>query len=234
MQAVLEYPLSAPPPDEAADVGRPSVGDAGKLGFRWFWRYALPHRGLGRRANAWRVRNLRRLLWPFVKLQVARLLGIIALQGVLYLRVDRADGTIEHLGLASLKVVTTAGATKIVDFLRANDTTTGANFKFHGVGTGSTAEAVGDTALVTELTTQYATDSTRPTGSQTNNGATVYRSVGTIAPDSGFPIVLREHGLFSASSAGTLLDRSVYGAATMNVLGDSITPTYDFTVNTGG
>lgn len=232
MQAVADITI--------ADRSRPALdATRGAPGWREFWRYALPHRGLGKATNRWRLLNLWRLLWPMLGLtyfRVGHALGfrMAFATGALWLRVNRADGSVEHLGLASLKVVTTVGATKIVDFLRANDTTTGANFKFHGVGTGTTAEAIGDTALVTELTTQYATDSTRPTGSQTNNGATVYRTVATIAPDSGFPIVLREHGVFSASSAGSLLDRSVYGAATMNVLGDSLTPTYDFTVNTGG
>lgn len=183
----------------------------------------------------WKLRNSWRHVKPLAKLGVARLLRIPAIAGTHYGRVDRADGTVEDYGLVSLRVVTTVGVTRIVDFLRASDTTSGQNFKFHGVGTGTTAEATGDTALVTELTTQYATDSTRPTGTQTNNGANVYRTVATITPDSGFPIVLREHGVFdqAATGGGDLLDRSVFAAITLSVSGDSYTPTYDFTVTAG-
>jgi hypothetical protein len=154
--------------------------------------------------------------------------------GGCYLQLTRADGTVVPYGLASLRVVTTAGATKLVDFLRALDTIA-ANFKFHGFGTGGTAEAVGDTGLVTEETTQYVVDNTRPTGSQTNNGATVYRTVGTYSPDSGTsPRPITEHGVFSASSSVSLLDRSLFSVVNLVTNADSLQATYDFTVNTGG
>ena len=200
-------------------------------------RHALPWPGLSREVNLWRLKNLPNLwrgLWRVVLFRaISRLTGHPFHYGALWLTIKHADGSETPLGLASLRVVTTAGATKIVDFLRALDTIA-AGFKYHGFGTGGTAEAAGDTALVTEETTQYAVDNTRPTGSQTNNGATVYRTVGTYSPDSGGTRAITEHGIFSANSGVTLLDRSLFSVVNIVAAQDSLQATYDFTVNTGG
>jgi hypothetical protein len=194
---------------------------------------ALPHRGLSPEVRDWRRTNRRHYLRSLRKVAVAKMIGAPVVYGSLYLTVIRADGEIVPLGLVGHKVVTTAGVTKLVDFLRANDVTTGQNFKFHGIGTGSGAEAIGDVALGTELTTEYSPDNTRPTGSQTNNGPTVYRSVGTITVDATPGGAIREHGVFSAATAGTLLDRTMFAAITL-ASGDSIAATYDLTVAAGG
>jgi hypothetical protein len=106
--------------------------------------------------------------------------------------------------------------------------------KYHGFGTGTTNEAAGDTTLVTELTTQYATDNTRPTGSLTEGAsANIFRTVGTLSPDAS--VAITEHGIFSqaANSGGTLLDRSKFAAINL-VSGDSLQVTYDLTVPSGG
>lgn len=183
------------------------------------------------RLHDWKVENLENWLRGAWRIAAAEALGLSGMHGSLSLQRIAADGEVTDYGLVSLRVVTTAGVTKIIDFLRANDTTTGQNLKYHGIGTGSTAENASDTALVTELTTEYQTDNTRPTGSQTNNGATVYRTVGTIVVDSGTPLSIREHGIFSqaATGGGTLLDRSVFGAVTLSNPGDAIAATYDHT-----
>jgi hypothetical protein len=194
---------------------------------------ALPHGGLSADVRAWRRANMRHYLRSMRKVAVAKMIGAPVVYGSLYLTVIRADGEVIPLGLVGHKVVTTVGVTKIVDFLRANDVTTGTNFKFHGIGTGSTAEAAADTTLVTELTTEYTPDNTRPTGSQTNNGATVYRTVGTVTVDAAPGAAIREHGVFSAATAGSLLDRTVFAAITLSS-GDSIAATYDLTVAAGG
>lgn len=200
-------------------------------------RHALPWPGLSREVNIWRARNFPNLwrgLWRVCLFKaIARLTGHPFYYGALWLDVKHADGSVTPLGLASLRVVTTAGATKLVDFLRALDTIA-STFKYHAFGTGGTAEAIGDTALVTEETTQYAVDNTRPTGSQTNNGATVYRTVGTYSPDSGGTRAITEHGIFSASSGVSLLDRSLFSVVNLVAGADSLQTTYDFTVNTGG
>lgn len=204
-------------------------------------RLVLPSRHEVAEVNEYRARNLGNVARGYCRTRAARALGVPHAYGVLYGRVIRRSGPSDQvevvdLGVLSMRLVTTAGATKIVDFLRANDTTTGQNFRYHGFGTGGTAEATGDTTLVTELTTQYASDNTRPTGTQTNNGATVYRTVATLSPDTGGTIAITEHGIFSqaATGGGTLLDRSLFAAVNLVAGSDSLQVTYDFTVNAGG
>ncbi|MGE3176768.1 MAG: hypothetical protein AB7O32_04825, partial [Vicinamibacterales bacterium] len=96
------------------------------------------------------------------------------------------------------------------------------------------AEAVGDTALVTESTTILNPDSTRATGTLAEGAsANIFRSVGTVTFDGSGAIT--EHGLFSqaATGGGVLFDRSVFAA--INVAsGDSIQFTYDATLTAGG
>lgn len=138
---------------------------------------------------------------------------------------------LEDYGVVGDKVVTTVGVGFIVDAFQ--NSVEVENMKFHGLGTGSTAEAVGDTALVTELTTEY-TGNVRATGSTTEGaGANIYRTVGTNTLDGTPGAALREHGIFSASSAGVLLDRTVYSAITLSS-GDGLESTYDLTLTAGG
>jgi len=132
-------------------------------------------------------------------------------------------------------VVTTAGVNFLTDAMQG--ITEPEILKFHGIGTGTTAEAVGDTALVTELTTEYNPNSTRATGSLTEGaGANIFRTIGTNTLDSGTPAVT-EHGIFSqaATGGGTLLDRSVFTAINLNGgNGDGLQTTYDLTFPSGG
>lgn len=203
-------------------------------------KHGLPHRGLPDEVNEFRTRNIPHLwrgAWRFLLakwLHLEVLTGASAV-GVLWMKKIKADGTELDYGLASLRVVTTAGVNKIVALLNTTDAVTGVNFKYHGYGTGVTAEASTDTALVTELTTQYNPDNTRPTGTQTiGASANIYRTVATLTPDSGSP-VLREHGVFSATTAGTLLDRTLFAAVTLDTtVGDSLQTTYELTLAAGG
>ena len=104
--------------------------------------------------------------------------------------------------------------------------------KYHGIGTGTTAEAASDSALVTELTTQLNPDSTRATGTTTEAASNIYQTVGLISVDA--TVVLREHGVFSqaATGGGVLLDRSLYNAVNLDS-GDSIQTDYRLTVVAG-
>lgn len=149
--------------------------------------------------------------------------GDITPVGRLYARVIRENGNhVRDLGLISTKVVTDAGVAYLVDALQ--NLTEPENFKYHGSGTGTTAEAASQTALVTEV-------ASRATGSQTEGAsANIYRTVGTVSYTS--TLAITEHGLFSASSAGTMLDRSVFSAINV-VNGDSIEFTYDLTLPSG-
>jgi hypothetical protein len=203
-------------------------------------RYGFPRRGLSDEVNEWRASNVRRLINPTRKIlkamrQQRHGAPIIPVHGRLWLTVFR-DGEPIPLGLASLRLVTTAGVTFIATRMFDAATTIG-GFDFHGFGTGVTAEAIGDTALVTEETTQYNPDSTRPTGTPTNPSANVYRTVGTYSPDSGTnPRPITEHGIFSqaATGGGTLLDRSLFSVVNLVPAADSLQATYDFTLPAGG
>jgi hypothetical protein len=185
----------------------------------------------------WRLCNLVNRLREVPALATYRLLGsifsLVYLESALRLKVFHSDGTITDYGLVSRRVVTTVGAGYIVDAFQ--NSVELENMKFHGFGTGTTNEAVGDTALVTELTTEYATDSTRPTGTTTEGAsANIYRTVATLSPDSGGTLAITEHGVFSANAAGVLLDRSKFAAVNLVAGSDSLQATYELTVATGG
>jgi hypothetical protein len=167
-----------------------------------------------------RFRNLRHRLrgWK-QELMLAAGIGVIA---TLSATVYRADGRVEHLGVLSHRVVTTAG----VQFLKNCflNTEEAENMNWHAMGTGSTAEAVGDTALQTEV-------ESRVSGTQSSGGTGIYRTVATITATA--PRDVREHGLFDASSGGDLMDRSVFASVNLGT-NDSIQFTYDLTFTAGG
>lgn len=148
--------------------------------------------------------------------------GDITPVGRLFARKISVDGAITDYGLVSTKVVTDAGVAYLVDALQ--NLTEPENFKYHGSGTGVTAEAASQTALVTEV-------ASRAVGSQTEGAsANIYKTVGTVTYSGTFAIT--EHGIFSAASTGTMLDRSVFAA--INVIsGDAIEFTYELTLPSG-
>lgn len=153
-----------------------------------------------------------------------RTAGVVRMRSALSARIIRADGTIVELGIVSRRVITNAG----VNYLAAAFTGTGAasNMNFHDCGTGTNAEATSDTVLQTPF------GGARVSGTQTTPGSTnIYQTVATISFSGSFAIT--EHGIFSASSAGTLWDRSKFAAINV-VNGDSIQFTYQLTLTSGG
>ena len=198
-------------------------------------QHGLPNSSQSDPVNEWRTRNIRHLQRGARQVLAAKAVRAPIMFGQLWLTVFRGDGTVEDLGLASLRVVTTAGVTYIATRLFDGNTSIG-SFDFHGFGTGGTAEATGDTALVTEETTQYNPDNTRPTGTPTNPSGNVYRTVGTYSPDSGGTRAITEHGIFTqaATGGGTLLDRSLFGVVNLVASADSLQATYDLTLPAGG
>lgn len=137
----------------------------------------------------------------------------------------------ENLGVVSRRVITDVGAAAVVNAFR--NTVELETFNFHGLGTGGGAEAAGNTALTTELTTQYSIDNTRPSGTQSAPSANQYQTVATITVDA--VVSITEHGLFSqaATGGGTLWDRSLFTALALNS-GDAIIATYIATITSGG
>ena len=151
-------------------------------------------------------------------------------------RIRREEGRIigkDDFGVVSRRVVTDTGVAFIVDAFQ--NTTEVENLKFHGIGSGTGAEAVGNTALGTEFTTEYNPNSTRATGSTTESAANIYRTVGTNTVDA--TVTVNEHGIFSqaATGGGTMLDRSMFSGTPVGLTsGDSLQSTYDLTFSSGG
>lgn len=152
-------------------------------------------------------------------------IGISELKAMLI----KADGTRIDYGVVSYRVVTNAFIALLIDDMDA--ASGGADisgFAYHGVGTGTTAEAAGDTALVTESTTILTVNSTRATGTQSQPTAASIQSVATQTFDGSGAIT--EHGWFNNATvgSGTLADRSVFSAINV-VSSDGIQFTYTYT-----
>jgi hypothetical protein len=180
----------------------------------------------------WKLRNLWNINRGFWKICIAKTFGIRTVYGALYLKKIAANREITDYGLVAVRVVTNAGVELIVDAFQ--NTVELKSFKYHALGTGSTAEAVGDTALVTELTTEYASN-VRATGT-TTEGATgnIYKTVATNTMDEAPSTAIREHGILiqAATGGGTLLDRTVFSAINL-ASGDGLQSEYQLTFTAG-
>jgi hypothetical protein len=146
------------------------------------------------------------------------LLAFSRLEAVIF----RHDGTRIPLGTISKRVITNAGVAFMVDAFQ--NLVEMELMNFHGMGTGAVAEAVGDTALGTEV-------ETRATGTQSEPSSNQYRTLGTNTATGARAVT--EHGIFSASTAGVLLDRSVFSVINL-ATSDSIQFTYTITLTAGG
>jgi len=187
----------------------------------------------------WRLTNFLRNQLRAVPALVAyrflgQIFGLVYIESALYIQVRHADGTITDYGCVGRRVVTDAGVAFIVDAFQ--NLVELENLKYHGFGTGTTAEAANQTALVTEFTTEYVSNNNRPTGT-TTEGATgnIYRTVATFTPDSGGTLAVTEHAVFdqAANSGGTMLDRTKFAAINLVTPNDSIVATYELTLTSG-
>jgi hypothetical protein len=153
-------------------------------------------------------------------------LHILETEGILSAKLIR-DGQIYDYGTVSRAKVTTEFVNYLVDQLQAESSDFG-DFKYHLSGTGTDAEAIGDTEL------QTPDGTSRAVGTQTEGASDeIYRSVATISYSSSLAIT--EHGIFNeqyaaAQTDGILLDRSVFSAINVEN-GDQIEFTYELTVN---
>jgi len=149
--------------------------------------------------------------------------GLAYAEGALSATVHRANGEDEELGVICRNEVTDTGVAFIVDAFQ--DSAELELMKYHAAGTDNTAEDQTDTALIAEV-------ETRGTGTTTEGAtANIYKTVGTVDITATRAIV--EHGVLSASSSGTLLDRSVFSVINVDN-GDSIEFTYELTLTAGG
>lgn len=157
---------------------------------------------------------------------------VVVIESSLTVKVIRADGSVEDWGVVSNKVITDAGVGYLVDSWQ--NTLELEETRYHGAGSGTTAEAAGDTDLVTPFTTQINPDNTRATGTLTEGAsANIFQTVGTLTYDAS--VTQEEHGLFSNATVGSgvLWDRSLTGGQALNS-GDSSQFTYDMTASSGG
>jgi hypothetical protein len=194
--------------------------------------YAMPHARLDDEIRQYRTMNWQNIMRGWKAVKVAHDHKIPTFYGMLWGKIERANGSDLDLGIISMRVVTNAGVYAIVDAFQNSFELE--NFKYHALGTGDNAESAADTALETELTTEYATNNTRPTGT-VGEGATanIFRTVATNTVDGSCAI--GEHGIFDQASnaGGTLLDRSVFSVVNLSS-GDSLQTTYDLTLTAGG
>lgn len=169
---------------------------------------------------AWRWRNLPHRLrgWKEEAKRIAKL----GFNAELRLRVKRPGMEWQDLGVASRRVITTVGAGFIVDAFQNLVELEAMNW--HDSGTGTAAEAAGDTGL------QTPAGPSRVSGTQSEGTSLEYKSVGVVTYTATQAIT--EHGLFSAASGGILLDRSVFAAVNVSS-GAQIEFTYTLTVSTG-
>ena len=149
--------------------------------------------------------------------------GIATITGKLEAVLIRADGSMVRYGVLGYRQVTTAFVNFVVDQLQTESSEFG-DFKYHDSGEGNTGENVTDTDIET------TDNESRVAGTQTEDDADDYQSVGTITYSGALAIV--EHGLFNASSGVTLMDRTVFAA--INVVNtDSIQFTYTINIPAG-
>lgn len=165
-------------------------------------------------------------IWDALKATKPR--NPVEMFGFLSAKVTRTDGTEKDYGLVSVREVTTNFAVHLVDaMLTSGDVID--DFNQHKMGAGSTAETSSDSALITQqVGAQGATGNAACTHGATSN---IYRSIGTLTAGSAYGC--REHGIFNASTGGTMLDRSVVTNIDLNT-DDVVTWTYELTVNAGG
>lgn len=172
---------------------------------------------------AWRIANLQYLLRGFERVNRESRDSHSRPAGVLHVKLNH-EGKRYDLGLVSVNVVTTAGVNFIIDAMQ--NLVEPELMKYHASGTGAVAEAIGDTALGTEVDTRVA--GTQIEGASAN----IYKTVATLTYTATRTIT--EHGLFSQLAlGGTLFDRSVFTGIGVDT-STNIQFTYEWTLNSGG
>lgn len=123
-------------------------------------------------------------------------------------------------------LVVTAGKNWVTS--RMNAATAGV-MTHMAIGTGTTAAAVGQTALVTEVARVALTTSG---GSVSSNVITYTATIPADTPDVTAPATaaITEAGVFNANSAGTMLARTVFTAINKGEL-DTMTISWDITIS---
>lgn len=119
-------------------------------------------------------------------------------------------------------VVTTVGKDYMASFIvSAAGSTATFTAKYAAIGTGSTAEAVGNVAMDTEVA--------RATGALTHPSAALITVTATFASGTGTGAIV-EYGLFTSSTGGVLFSRDVESVINKGA-NDILTVIYNLTVS---
>lgn len=138
------------------------------------------------------------------------------MKGHIYLKVMRADGTIEERDFPN--IVVNDGRSNMASRL-VNDITPGSAYDYIGIGIGSTTPVVTQSTLVNEVMARINSSGT---------------AVGSVASFVGaFSISgttdITEYGLFNKSTTGSMLSRA--SGTTLNLVsGETLEVTWDITV----
>jgi hypothetical protein len=199
--------------------------------------HAAPRKGLHPEVNAWRSRNGRRVLTSFVKARSAarfgNLMGLTSIVDSLFLAKFTADGDVLPLGIAAVDLLTTSGANYMRDGFVG--TTEPENARYHALGTGTTAPAIGDTAMGTEWSTSEYTSSVRANATYTAPQSLRAQSIATNTKANAGTSAVTEYGILSSATpaAGTLLARFTFSAVNL-ALGEGLQGTFNLDFSTGG
>jgi hypothetical protein len=209
-----------------------TTDDAVRHGQRWRrWRPTISLTRLQRQGLEWQRENAEHFERSLDSMR--RFESNPGPMGTLWGAVLRPSGEVLDLGLMSCRVVTDTGTAYLIDSLQG--LVEPELLRYHGIGTSTTAESAAQTALVTELTTQYNPSNTRATGSQgeQSGDSKTYETIGTNTVSA--TVAITEHGLFSqaAVGGGTMLDRSVFSVVNL-VSPESFATTYRYTLPSGG
>lgn len=145
----------------------------------------------------------------------------VKMKGEWFVRLYGPDGELKD-SRQGFNVVTTVGKEFLASFMysavAAAATFTG---RYIGIGTNSTAEAAGDTALGTEVS--------RHTGTVSYISGQIFQVKATFATGSGTGAIT-EYGLISSNSAGTLIARDTESAINKGA-NDTLTVTCQLTIS---
>ena len=140
--------------------------------------------------------------------------------GKLHILLTGADGTVKYETEVPNTVVN-AGKAFIAQSMLKTTTNSPAAMTHMGVGTGTTAPAVTQTALTTEIGTRSTVTATNTTVTVTNDTA---QYVATFAAGNATGAIA-EAGVFNASTSGTMLCRTQFGVINKGV-DDTLTITW--------
>jgi hypothetical protein len=130
------------------------------------------------------------------------------------------DGNLKQSTGWGDNVVVTVGKEFLARFLYSATTSSQWTMKYVAIGTDSTSQTVGDTALIAEVA--------RHTGTASYTSGGIYEVVATFATAVGTGAIV-EYGLLSANAAGTLLARDTEAVINKGA-SDTLTVTAQITI----